>query len=341
MIFTEKEITYANTQADITLAGTLTVPQSSDQFPVAFLIGGMGPLDRDGTNYYGHKPQQVLAHYLAEKGIATLRIDKRGVGASTGTFNLSVTPNDLASDVAAGLAYLTTCPEIDHQRIGLIGHSEGGLVATMLAVIDEQIAFVALMAAAVGNSTTTEQTAVQLRADGASTSLIDHNRNAQHQLLEIIRHEPDQTVRKAKLSTAITEYWTTLPTELKHEANTMPWAITLASSEPTVSFMGSPYYHDMLTCNAPAALARIKAPLLALYGEHDFMAPHLMIPLIKKAMEAGKKTNYTLKTLPGLNHSFQTCTSGAMAEYATSTETLAPIALETLSIWILGEIEKK
>ena len=143
--YTEEEVVYENKEAGIKLAGTLTLPQSGGPFPAVILITGSGPQNRN-EEIMGHRPFLVLSDYLTRRGIAVLRVDDRGIGGSTGNFSQATT-EDFAGDVLTGIEFLKNRKEIDPSRIGLIGHSEGGLIAPMVAVKSPDIAFIVLMAA--------------------------------------------------------------------------------------------------------------------------------------------------------------------------------------------------
>ena len=139
-----EDITFKNEKAGIELAGTLTLPNKDGVFPVVILISGSGPQNRD-EELLGHKPFLVLSDYLTRNGIAVLRYDDRGTAASKGNFG-TATSKDFATDVEAGVAYLLGRKEINKKKIGLIGHSEGGVVAPMVAVNSKNIAFIVLLA---------------------------------------------------------------------------------------------------------------------------------------------------------------------------------------------------
>ena len=142
--YREEEVTFENRPAGINLAGTLTLPKSAGPFPAVILISGSGAQDRDEA-LAGHRPFLVLADYLTRQGVAVLRVDDRGVGGSTGD-SLRATSSDFADDALAGVAYLKGRREIDTARIGLIGHSEGGLVAPLAATRSQDVAFIVLLA---------------------------------------------------------------------------------------------------------------------------------------------------------------------------------------------------
>lgn len=332
------ELTVVNEAAGITLAGTLTKPNTLEPCAAVILIAGMGAVNRDGM-MYGHKLYLVLADYLTRQGIAVLRFDKRGVGSSTGSFGPDVTTRDLADDVLAGINYLKTRNDIDHKRIGLIGVSEGGLIASMLAG-QSDVAFIVSMAGAIANNPAilAEQIAIQLLADGASVELINAIRNLTEQLLTIVRNEQNVTKAEQMLTEITTQFLNTLPESVQNEADNYSFAIGPKNAPMVLKIYNSAWYRWILSQDMDAMLRRIKVPFLALYGERDFMAPHLMMPIIQHAMEATDNPDYTLMSLPHINHAFQTCVTGALPEYVTITETIAPSVLSIIGDWIKKHI---
>lgn len=142
--YNEEEVAYQNELAGIKLAGTLTTPKSAGPFPAVILITGSGAQNRD-EEIFGHRPFLVLADYLTKLGIAVLRVDDRGIGGSGGNISQS-TSEDFAGDVIAGIKFLKNRKEINAKKIGLIGHSEGGIIAPMIAAKTYEVAFIILMA---------------------------------------------------------------------------------------------------------------------------------------------------------------------------------------------------
>lgn len=333
--YNTQDVTYRNEAADITLAGTLTAPETGAPFPTVILIAGMGAVDRDGA-MYGHKLYLVLADYLTRQGIAVLRFDKRGVGTSTGTFGMQVTSRDLADDVLAGIAYLKTRSDIDPKHIGLVGTSEGGFIASLIAAESKDVAFVVSMAGAIANSPTllAKQIAIQLRADGASNELTSAMNTLTEQILTIVCNEPSAEKAKQILSGTVTTFLDELPDVLRIEAAKYPFAISPANAAGKINVYNSPWYRWLLAQDIPNILSSIQVPYLALYGEHDFMAPSMMIPIIEQAMQCAHNPNYAALELPNLNHAFQTCKTGALTEYTTIDETISPEALITIGNWI-------
>jgi len=140
-----EQIVYENESAGLKLAGTLTLPVQGGPFPAALLLQGSGPLDRNEFAF-GHQPFTVLADYLTRHGIAVMRVDKRGIWQSTGDFSQATTA-DFAADTLAAVEYLRTRKEINPKHIGLIGHSEGGIIAPMVAAQTDHVHFIVLVSA--------------------------------------------------------------------------------------------------------------------------------------------------------------------------------------------------
>jgi len=143
--YRQEDVSYDNAKGGVHLAGTLTIPEGNGPFPAVLLITGAGPQDRD-ESIGPLKPFAVTADALACAGVASLRVDDRGTGQSTGDW-LRVNYEGDSDDVRCGLAYLKGRPEIDGRRIGLLGHSEGGIIAAKVAAQSPDVAFIVLLAA--------------------------------------------------------------------------------------------------------------------------------------------------------------------------------------------------
>ena len=187
----EEEVLFANNGAGIMLAGTITVPHGSGPFPAAILIAGTGRHARD-AEVCGHKTMLVLSDYLTRHGIAVLRFDKRGCGISTGNFEMA-TSIDFASDVQAGIEYLKTHKEINWKQIGFVGHSEGGLIATMVAAESRDVAFVVILASAGvnGEEIICKQYTLLAQAEGEAEEAISMGHKLLSQMIDIVKKEAD------------------------------------------------------------------------------------------------------------------------------------------------------
>ncbi len=321
--YREEEVTFANPKAQVSLAGTLTLPSGSGPFPAAILIAGSGRQDRD-ESVAGHRPFLVLADHLTRKGIAVLRYDKRGIGRSTGNFDQATT-EDFASDASAALAYLKSRKEINTHRIGLIGHSEGGMIAPMLASNPSDVAWVVLLAAPglKGEDVMLLQSERLLKAAGFDDDRIAKARDFNQQSYALARKEKDPEALEAKLTDLVdsTGMSTTLPpTVLK----------------PQAQVMTTSWFRFFLDYDPVPILKKAQCPVLALNGDKDLqMASKENLEQIRKALQEGGNKDFQVKELPGLNHLFQHAPTGSPTEYGGIEETFAPEALSLVSDWIL------
>lgn len=331
--YIEEEVKYENRQAGIVLAGTLTLPAKEGFFPAVLLISGSGPQDRNET-VFGHQPFLVLADHLTRQEIAVLRVDDRGIGESAGDFS-QATSEDFASDVQAGIEYLKTREEINPKQIGLIGHSEGGLIAPMVAVQSPDVAFIILMAGPglPGENILYMQNKLISKAAGMSEEKIDRNRYYNERLYSLIKEEENEEILIEKATSVFDEYFTELTEEEKGEIG--DWDTYVAGQ---LQGLLSPWFKFFLTYDPRPTLSKVSCPVLAIIGEKDLQVPPKEnLKSVEEALKAGGNKNYLVKELPGLNHIFQTAQTGSPDEYAMIEETIAPMALEVISNWILEQ----
>lgn len=335
--YIERQVEYTNLKAGVKLVGTLTLPSDKGVFPAVLLINGSGPQDRDET-IYSHRPFLVIADYLTRRGIAVLRVDDRGVGESTGDFS-QATSEDFASDVLAGVEYLKTCKEIDPKKIGLIGHSEGGIIAPMVAVQSPDVAFIVMMA---GTGLTGEeilylQGALISRAMGISEEDITKNRQFNEKIFSVIKEEKDKKNAEERLRQMFMEDWEKVSDEEKEKIGD-PEVYLNAQFQSLLS----PWLKFFLTYDPKPTLSKVKCPVLAINGEKDLQVPPKEnLSAIEEALVAGGNKNFTVKELPGLNHLFQTAQTGVPSEYAKIEETISPVAFKIVGDWILEQTKIK
>jgi fermentation-respiration switch protein FrsA (DUF1100 family) len=326
--YKEQEVTFTNPEAGITLAGTLTLPKSGGPFPAAVLITGSGPEDRDET-VFGHRPFLVLADYLTRQGIAVLRYDDRGVGKSTGNFG-TATSTDFASDAKAAVAYLKTRKEVRADKIGLIGHSEGGVIAPMVAAESKDIAFIVMMAGTgvTGDQVILEQAALIAKAMGTGEEEVQEARAINRKAFGIIESGEDSASVVSDLRTLL----------LSAAAASAPkdTQTTEARINAQIKQITSPWFRYFLAYDPRPALRKVRCPVLAIDGEKDLqVSPKQNLPQIEAALREGGNKVFTVRELPGLNHLFQTATKGTPDEYAKIEETISPTALKLIGDWIL------
>lgn len=332
--YKEEEVFYENATAAVQLAGTLTLPPSGVPCPAVVLIAGYGRNDRDMTGM-GHKYFLVLADHLTRQGIAVLRFDKRGVGKSSGSYE-NATSQDFASDVQAGVEYLKTRKEINPDKIGLMGLSEGGLIASMVAAELKDIAFILLMAPAILTKIDdlVEMAGRQLRADGASEEFIAGDREVRSAIMSLVKQESVHVAHK-KAKEIIATYLAELPEAQKSEADKLPFAFTAAKADMLISTFNSCWYRFFLAYDPAIAFRRIKIPVLAITGDKDWIvSPDKLFPLLSQWLQQANNKDVTLLKLPNLNHVFQTCQTGAIMEYGLIEETMSPLALKIIAEWI-------
>jgi uncharacterized protein len=330
-----EDVTYQNQAAGVTFAGTLTKPGGAGPFPVVILISGSGPQDRDET-IFQHKPFLVLADSLTRRGVAVLRVDDRGVGGSSGKIS-EATTEDFAGDVLAGIAFLKSRSDIDTHKIGLIGHSEGGLIAPLVAARAPDVAFIVLLAGTglPGDEILYRQGQLVMKAMGADAKALERQRETQKRLLEIVKSEKDQAKATAQLREAVKKLISELP-EAERKAAGDGEALLSAQVEQ----VNSPWFRYFLTFDPRTALAKVRCPVLALNGSKDTQVPAKEnLTEIENALKKAGNNQVTIRELPGLNHLFQTCKTGAPGEYAVIEETIAPSALDAVGEWVDRQVK--
>ena len=282
------------------------------------LIPGAGRQNRDET-VGGHKPFRVLAEYLARRGIAALRVDRRGIGASTGDF-AKATTQDFASDAEAGVRYLLTRPDVDATHTGLIGHGEGAIIAPMVAAKLPQVSFLVLLAspAVPGEQVLLTHRQYAERADHMTPAQSLQDRRIATMVFDMVREgksarDLERALMKDKdASDEVADHW----------INQIP-------------SLEAPWLHFFLSYDPAPALANLKCPVLALEGEKDMdVVPDQNVPALKAALARSKNPDVTVETLPGLNYFFQTAETGLPIEYPALPESISPVALETITAWI-------
>jgi pimeloyl-ACP methyl ester carboxylesterase len=331
--YRSEDVEYRNDAAGNTLAGTLTLPEGEGPFTAAILISGSGAQDRD-ESILGHKPFLVLSDHLTRNGIAVLRVDDRGVGGSTGDV-VQATSEDFAGDVLAGVEYLKGRPEINPARIGLIGHSEGGIIAPMVAARSHDIAYIVLLAAPglVGEELLYLQGRLIAAAAGVDPEIVEQNREIQSKIFSILKEDIDDTAMAEKLTAVFREAYEALPEDQREAAGVDPEEYF----KMRVANVLNPWFRFFLTYDPVPTLEEVRCPVLAVTGEKDLQAPpDPNLTIIGDALNAGGNERVTLLELPGLNHLFQTAETGAPSEYGQIEETMSPALLDAVSGWING-----
>ena len=328
--YISEDVTFENTKDKVVLAGTFTKPQGNGQFPSVVLISGSGPQNRD-EELMGHKPFLVLSDYLTRNGIAVLRFDDRGSFASTGNFS-SATSFDFANDVEAAVQYLQTRKDVNQKKIGLIGHSEGGLIAPIIATKNKNVNFIVLMAGPgiKGSDILLLQQQLIGRANGVKEEDIQKTYNLNKSIFKLV----DEIANTDTLKVKITNYLTSKSKELAGmdvpEGKTINEMIDIQLKQ-----LLTPWMLNFLRYNPTPVLEKVKCSVLAINGSKDLQVPsEANLKAIEKALTKSGNKDFSTKELANLNHLFQECKTGSPNEYASIEQTISPSALETISNWI-------
>lgn len=319
--FTTEEVTFINTFDSITLAGTLTKPNTTIDFPTVILISGSGPQNRN-SEFMGHKLFLVIAEYLSSNGIGVLRIDDRGIGKSTGDYN-SASLSDFVNDTQSSFDYLKTRKDINHKKIGFIGHSLGGTIAPIVANQNSDLDFIILLAGTGmrGDKLMLLQKEIMERKMGVpekSIQLGQKNIGGAYDI--IINHKGDLNTLKMELQTYFTAiFGDALPKKYIKELSeglSMPWLVDFIKFDPTIT------------------LEKVICPVLALNGTLDLQVPVQNLKLINDAIVSGGNQNVKTIEIAKHNHLFQKCETGLVSEYGMIDESISPKTLKIISKWI-------
>ena len=319
--YTTKEISFKNLSDDVALAGTLTLPEGyTNVTPAIIMVTGSGLQNRD-EEIFGHKPFAVIADYLARNGIASLRYDDRGYGDSSGD-GKNATTEDFANDAKAALEYMRI--EEKFNNIGVLGHSEGATVAFMLGAKNGSELFsnpsfiIAIGAQAVrGDTVLVDQSATILRQGNMPTDLVTDYVEALHKIYEL-RIMKGNSIASDCIE-AICSKWGNTPVHASLKANLEKIA---SDSNPWLNFY--------IGFSPAESIANTDCPIFVLYGEKDIQVrPELNMPQMQRLAPKA-----TVKLYPGLNHLFQHAQSGAVKEYGTIEETIAPEVLKDIADYI-------
>jgi pimeloyl-ACP methyl ester carboxylesterase len=332
-----REVTFPN--GDITLAGTLTLPATPGPHPAVLLISGSGQQDRDEQIPFvpGYKPFQSIAEYLTDRGIAVLRYDDRGVGGSNGD-PTHATSVDFAQDAEAGLNYLLTLPEINHEQIGLFGHSEGSIIAAMIAANNPDVAFVISMAgpAVSGYDLLLLQTERVLSTSGMSDEEVASAMKDQRQMLDLTVAGDWPALETFMLEVGRKQI-AALPAE-QREALGDPEVFLQKQAEMSMPAMQG-WMRWFLTHNPADDWQQIDAPVLALFGGLDTQVDlEQNRPAMEEALSTAGNDDVTVRVFDDANHLFQQAITGSPQEYATLPAQFVAGFLDTIGEWITARV---
>ena len=336
--YRSEEVTYDNKDKSVHYGGTLSTPNGAGPFPAVVIISGSGTQDRDGT-MFGHKSYAVLADYLTRQGIAVLRVDDRGIGKSSlGKNPEKLTSVDFAADVATSFAFLQNRPGLNKKRIGLIGHSEGGMIAPIVASKNKSVAFIVLLAGPGQKGDAIwkyqmQQAFERPNLSSADKLLADQLVNAVN---DAYKHSDNMDTIQSEIKTTYTQWKKNVPDSVENK---------LLLTRGPVDFLkfsnslrnGLSWLKYFMNYDPAILLAQIKIPVLAINGEQDIQVlAKENLAAIDAALKKGNNKKYTIKAFPNLNHLFQT-TTDKERPYNSIDETFSPIALAYIAQWIKAQ----
>ena len=328
--YNSEEVLFENEKDNVVLAGTLTFPKEGSNFPAVVMITGSGGQDRN-EELLGHKPFLVISDFLTRDGIAVLRFDDRGIAQSTGDHS-KATSEDFANDVLAAVQFLKERKEIDKTKIGLIGHSEGGMIAPLAAIQSDDVSFIILMAGPgiPGDSILYLQGALIQRAEGESEEKIKKSVELQRSIFKMVINSTDDEKLNKDLRDKFYEEYPNMTEEEKKEIGDPEVYLDMQ-----IKTITSPWFKYFLKFDPAPVLEKVKCAVLAINGENDLQVPpRENLSAIKSALERSGNNNFEVVELKGLNHLFQSSETGRISEYGQLEETISPLALQTMLDWI-------
>ena len=334
--YKSEDVVYNNHNGSINYGATLTMPFGEGPFPAVVLITGSGQQNRD-QEISGHKPFAVIADYLTKNGFAVLRVDDRGVGQTSGNVTSSTTLN-FVDDVNTGLDYLISRKEIERKRLGLIGHSEGGMIAPILAARRKDISAIVLLAAP-GKITTEiliEQNEAIYRSNGLPAEFVRSYMDLYSSIMRIMKNIQDKAIAKTKVTAEVDSWLKRTPSNFVVATtgiiNDNKKALFI---EALVESFGSAWMHYFLNYDPKKVLEKQTCNVFAINGSKDIQIfSKSNLAGIEAALKKSKSKSFQIREYPGLNHLFQNCDACGVREYGTLQETISIEVLKDISAWL-------
>jgi len=342
------DVVYLNAAKNIQYGATLTYPELDSTkhyptvttYPAVILITGSGQQDRDET-IFNHKSFAVIADYLTKRGFAVMRVDDRGIGKTTGIYDTSTTV-DFAKDVEASLDFLEKQPQVNKEKIGLIGHSEGGMIAPMVADARKEIKFIVLLAGPGIPIIDLMQLQIEAVSSSEGKSLAEAKANGflMHTVWEELNKNEDSATTVKNIRIKISDWSKTADTAVLSKVK--PGDTTKINDQiaQAIAALKSPWFKYFIAYNPQPYLQKLNCKVLALNGSKDVQviaAPNLAG--IKSALQKSKSPEYDVTEIQGLNHLFQTCIRCSPSEYNDLEETFSPKALEIIGNWLQKNVQ--
>jgi alpha-beta hydrolase superfamily lysophospholipase len=331
--YKQEEVVFTNPKSKDQISGTLTLPTAGKLSKIVILIAGSGPNNRDEElKTFNQKPFLVWSDFLTRNGIGVFRYDKRGIGKSTGDY-LTATTFDFESDALAAVNYILSRPDLKNLEIGLMGHSEGGLIAPMVASINKNVKFLVLLA---GPGVPIPDLMVKQNADyaklqGANETQLKQSQALNEKIYALVNS--NKTLPTPELNSKLEVL---ISDQLKTAGNNKLTADKIQSiSKSQAASITTPWFRTFLSINPADYLDKVSCPVLALDGSLDFQVnAEANLAAIKTSLEKGGNKNFEIAPMEGLNHLLQKAKTGSLNEYGEIQETVDPTALNKVLDWI-------
>jgi pimeloyl-ACP methyl ester carboxylesterase len=336
-LYTQEEVTFTN--GENKFAGTLTIPRTEGKHPAVVMITGSGAQNRD-EEIVGFKPFKIIADYLSSNGIAVLRYDDRGVGGSTGKTVAESTTEEFAGDVNEAVKFLKSRTDVNPDQVGLIGHSEGGIIAPMVASKYNGVAFIVLMAGTgvMGIDILKEQSRLIMKADNSTDEEIKGYQKMLDMVYDAMKNNKGWDELKKMFRQSMEESYKRMSKEQKKSIKSREDYIN-SMTDITINEFKSPWMQFFMMYDPYLALTKVTCPVLILFGEKDLQVPPAQNekPMTDALTKGGNK-DFIVKKFPDGNHLFQKAITGNPSEYATLPMEFVPGFLDAIKDWITERV---
>ena len=333
-----EDVEYDNADKSVHYGATFTRPNGDGKYPTVIIISGSGTQDRNGT-MMGHQFYWVLADYLTKNGIAVLRVDDRGAGRSTiGNDMANATSLTFSYDVETSLNYLESRMDVDKKHLGLIGHSEGGVIAPMVAARRKDVSFIVMWGASAigGGKISTEQNGYSIRKAGIDSLSANAYMQLHQQILDLLNSSASREIFDQRVA-VVYNVW-------KSKQTPKTLTALLVDNNSILGkdlFAGYNGMYDLawtrffMGYNPAIDLSKVTCPVLAVNGTKDTQVlAGENLPFIKSVLNKSGNRNVEIVSIPNLNHFLQTAATGDISEVEKTGETMSPVALNIICSWI-------
>jgi len=328
MGFEEEELLIKNKRTGVKLGATLTYPKEEGPFPSVILISGSGPQDRDAT-LFGKKLFKTVAEHFTRSGYAVLRFDDRGTAKSTGSF-AKATSFDFANDVEGVIAYLKKHKKINKDKIGLMGHSEGSLIASIVGARNSDVDFILSVAGPgiKGDSLILTQSRLIMEGNGMAEETVETTLALNRSIYKVVLSAGDSTSKDQQIRKIVWDMY-------GGQDSTSDTTLINKTADALTGQANTAWFRDFLAYDPSLYWSKVSCPVFAVNGVKDIQVPPVINLLgIQKNLEKAENYDVKVKMYPGLNHLMIKCETGLPSEYPTLNGTFSGAVLNDMVSWM-------